>query len=109
MVNALFVCGRARLRSPTAAQVFASWRGVETDFGGLNPDADTPLSADQIDWADIVFVMEPRQRAVLTRRFRQHLKATRIVCLSIPDRYGFMEPELVRLLEAKAGPLLRAD
>jgi len=30
-----------------------------------------------------------------------------VVCLDIPDRYDFMQPELVALLLEKAGPLLR--
>ena len=58
MARALFLCSRNRLRSPTAEAVFAAWPGVETDSAGLAPDADTRLSAEQLEWADIVFVME---------------------------------------------------
>jgi predicted protein tyrosine phosphatase len=107
LTNALFVCGRNKLRSPTAERVFASWPNVETDSGGLNSDAETPLSADQIEWADIIFVMEPRQRTKLASRFRKALKGKRLICLDIADKYAFMQPELVALLAAKAGPLLR--
>lgn len=107
MIHALFVCGRNRLRSPTAAQVFADWPGVETDSAGLNPDAEATLSAEHLEWADIVFVMERKQAAKLRRQFAKHLKSARIVCLDIPDHFTFMQPELVALLTAKAGPLLR--
>lgn len=107
MIHALFVCGRNRLRSPTAAQVFSNWPDVETDCAGLNPDAEVPLGADHLEWADTVFVMERKQAAKLRSQFGPHLKSKRIVCLDIPDRYGFMQPELVALLTAKAGPLLR--
>nr|WP_199541052.1 hypothetical protein [Paraburkholderia kururiensis] len=31
----------------------------------------------------------------------------RIVCLDIPDKYAFMQPELIALLERKAGSFLR--
>ncbi len=31
----------------------------------------------------------------------------RVVCLDIPDDYGFMQPELVALLEKKVGPFLK--
>ncbi|MEO0763692.1 MAG: low molecular weight phosphotyrosine protein phosphatase [Pseudomonadota bacterium] len=58
MKRVLFVCGRGRARSPTAAQVFADWPGVSTDFGGVSPDADDVLSADQIDWADLIIAMD---------------------------------------------------
>lgn len=106
-LNALFVCGRNKQRSPTAEQFFATWRGVETDSAGLNPDAETPLSADQIEWADIVFAMERGQRLKLAKRFRRALKGKRLVCLDIPDKYAFMAPDLTALLNARAGPLLR--
>lgn len=107
MKNALFICSMNRLRSPTAEQVFSGWPGVETDSAGLAPDADVQVSAEQIAWADIVFVMEKAHRSKLTRRFFKVLKNKRVICLDIPDEYEFMQPELVRLLEAKAGRFLR--
>lgn len=106
-MRALFVCGRNRLRSPTAEGLFGAWPGVETDSAGLNPDADTPLSAEHIEWADIVFVMDRAQRAKVSARFRRELNGKRLICLDIADKYAFMQPELLALLEAKAGPLLR--
>lgn len=108
MIRALFICSRNRLRSPTAEEVFARWPGVETDSAGLGSDADVPLSSEQIEWATIIFVMEKVHRNRLATRFRRHLDGKRVVCLDIPDDYEYMQPELVRLLEAKAGRFLRA-
>ena len=108
MKRALFICSRNRLRSPTAEQVFASWQDVETDSAGLARDAAVPLSSDQIAWANIIFVMEKSHRSRLSSRFGKYLGGKRIVCLDIPDDYAFMQPELVILLEKKAGPFLRA-
>ena len=51
--------------------------------------------------------MESAHRSKIQRRFRPRLKGKRIVCLDIPDDYGFMDPALVTLLERKVGPLLR--
>lgn len=107
MTNALFICSRNRLRSPTAEAVFASWPGVETDSAGLAPDAEIVLSAEQIEWADVIFVMERRHRARLSRRFARYLKGKRVICLDIPDEYEFMAPELVMRLETTAGQYLR--
>ena len=107
MQRALFICSRNRLRSPTAEQVFSTWPNVETDSAGLGSDADVPLSSEQIAWATIIFVMEKRHRSLLSKRFRQHLNGKRVVCLDIPDDYDYMQPELVQLLEAKAGRFLR--
>ncbi|KWC74785.1 low molecular weight protein tyrosine phosphatase family protein [Burkholderia cepacia] len=107
MTRALFVCSRNRLRSPTAEAVFAAWPGVETDSAGLAPDADTHVCTEQLDWADVVFVMERAHKTGLAAQFGTHLRHKKVVCLDIPDRYTYMQPELVMLLERKAGPFLR--
>jgi predicted protein tyrosine phosphatase len=69
---------------------------------GLNHDADVPCTPELVEWADIIFVMEKAHRTKLSRRFKRHLRAN-VICLDIPDDYEFMQPELVKLLEAKAG------
>ncbi|MFM0207177.1 low molecular weight protein tyrosine phosphatase family protein [Paraburkholderia sediminicola] len=107
MTRALFICSKNRLRSPTAEQVFAAWPNVETDSAGLGADADVQLSPEQLRWADIVFVMEKAHRARLSAKFRACLSGKKVICLDIPDDYVFMQPELVALLEQKAGRFLR--
>lgn len=107
MKRVLFVCGKARVRSPTAAQVFADWDGVRTDFGGISNDADDALSADQIDWADVIMVMERRHATRLNDRFRKMLAGKKVLVLDIRDRYTFMEAELIDELLNKAGTRLR--
>lgn len=99
-MKVLFVCSQNRLRSPTAEQVFSTRPGIEVDSAGTNNDAETPLTAELVAWADIIFVMEKQHRAKLQRHFRKVLKA-RVVCLDIPDDYDFMDPGLIRLLEAR--------
>lgn len=107
MKKLLFICSRNRLRSPTAEAVFAAMPGIETDSAGLAEDAACPLSADQLQWADVVFVMEKRHRALLTRRFPRHLRGKRLVCLDIPDDYAYLQPELIELLKRRVLPQLR--
>lgn len=107
MQHVLFVCSRNRLRSPTAERVFGELAGVEADSAGLAPDADVPLSRDQLDWADTIFVMERAHRTKLMRAFGNAVQGKRVICLDIPDRYAFMQPELVELLERKVLPHLR--
>ena len=79
---------------------------METASAGLAPDAEEACSVELVEWADIIFVMEKSHRAKLQRRFRGSLKRARVVCLDIPDDYGFMQPELVALLKAKVGRFL---
>ncbi len=101
MKHVLFVCGRNRLRSPKAEAVFGDYPNIEVASAGTNPDADTPLSADLVEWADIIFVMEKSHREKLSKRFRPSLRNARVICLDIPDKYKFMDPELVRILKLK--------
>ncbi len=104
----LFVCSRNRLRSPTAEAVFAGHDGLETASAGLAPDADCPLEAEQIGWADLIVVMERVHKTRINQRFAQALCGKKLVCLDIPDRYTFMQPELLALLERKMAPHLQA-
>lgn len=104
--NLLFLCSRNKLRSPTAEAVFRGRPGIETDSAGLSPDAEVPLSPEQIAWADLILVMEKVHRSRLNRKFGKHLAGKRVVVLDIPDNYGLMDPELVRLLEARCAPYL---
>ena len=107
MKHVLFVCGRNRLRSPTAENVFCDYPNVEVASAGTNHDADTPLSAELVAWADIIFVMEKGHREKIASRFRATLKSTRIVCLDIPDKFKFMDPALIAILKSKVSPHLR--
>ncbi|MDB5389594.1 MAG: phosphotyrosine protein phosphatase [Planctomycetaceae bacterium] len=100
-MRVLFLCSQNRLRSPTAEEVFSSYSGVEVASAGLNHDAETPLSPELLQWAEVIFVMEQAHRNKLSKRFRAHLHGKRVICLNIPDEFEFMDPELVRLLEAK--------
>lgn len=107
MLRLLFLCTQNRMRSPTAEQVFASWPNVETDSAGLHSSAAVVLSSEQIAWADVIFVMEHRHRTLLSKNYRAHLNGKRVICLDIPDRFPFMDPALVSLLETKVEPFLR--
>lgn len=79
---------------------------MEVASAGTNNDAETPLTLELVEWADIIFVMEKAHRAKLQTRFRPALKSKRVVCLDIPDKYEFMEPALVSLLETKLARFL---
>lgn len=104
----LFVCSQNRLRSPTAEQVFSRRQDLEVDSAGTNHDAENPLTAELVAWADVIFVMEKADRSKLQRRFRAVLGGRRVVCLDIPDDYAFMQPELIQLLETKVSRHLPA-
>ena len=52
-------------------------------------------------------VMETPQRRYLSAHFGDVLKHKNVVNLNIPDKYEYMQPELVAALRAKVLPLLR--
>ncbi len=103
----LFVCSENRLRSPTGEEVFSQYRDIEAIGCGTNADADTPLSGDLVEWADIIFVMEKSHRKKVSEKYQQLLKGKKLVCLDIPDNYKRMDPELIRILEARVSKHIR--
>ncbi len=99
----LFLCSRNKLRSPTAEAIFADHPAVEVDSAGLSRDAEVPVSLEQIEWADLILVMEPVHRRRLNQKFGRALAGKQVVVLDIPDRFEFMEPALVELLKQRCG------
>jgi predicted protein tyrosine phosphatase len=99
MKRLLFLCSQNKLRSPTAEAIFSDYPGVETDSAGLNHDAVNPLSDEQIEWADLILVMEKTHLNRLNRKFGPRLKGKRIAVPGIPDDYEFMDPVLIERLK----------
>jgi len=104
----VFVCSQNKLRSPTAEQIYASRPDLEVSSAGTNNDAENPLTAELIDWAGTIFVMEKTHLQKIRRRFKRHLSGKRLICLDIPDDFGFMDAALVALLKRKLAPFLGA-
>ena len=106
-MNLLFVCSENRLRSPTGEEVFSKYEGINAIGAGTNSDADTTVSGDLIEWADVVFVMEKSHRNKVSKKFKDLLKDKKLVCLDIPDNYDRMDPALIRLLENRVSKHVR--
>lgn len=107
MKKLLFVCSENRLRSPTAEAVFSEYDGVEAIGAGTNSDADTPVSGDLIEWADVILVMEKTHRNKISKKYKPLLKNKRLIVLDIPDNYACMDPELIKLLKSKVSRVIR--
>ncbi len=104
--NALFICSRNQWRSPTAEQVFRRWPGVNARSAGTSPNARRTVTADDLRWADVILVMEPKHRRQLIARFSRPLLKKAVHVLDIPDDYRYMDPDLVELLEDVVPPLI---
>jgi predicted protein tyrosine phosphatase len=97
----LFICSQNKWRSPTAEAVFAHVNGVDALSAGTNHDAETPLSTDLVEWADMVVCMERVHQRKLQRDFARVLKGKQVTVLGIKDDYRFMDPELVERIKTK--------
>ena len=100
-MNLLFVCSENRLRSPTAETIFSDYPGVRARSAGLGPLAGTPVSRELIEWAHIVLVMEPMHKRAIESEYGELVTNTPVVSLEIPDRFPYMDPELVELFKRK--------
>lgn len=81
--------------------MFGNEPGIEARSAGLKNNAEIPLGAEDIEWANIIFVMERVHKKKLQQQFKAHLKDQRVICLDIPDNYQYMQPELVDIFLRK--------
>jgi predicted protein tyrosine phosphatase len=99
----LFVCRLNRHRSATAERIFCKRKDLDVRSAGTQEDALVRVNARMLDWADIIFAMDPLQVEALRRMFPAHPALERVVCLDIPDEFVFLQSQLVELLEQKVG------
>lgn len=100
-MRTLFICNQNQNRSKTAELMFKN--DFETKSAGLYNNA--PVSIEQLEWADLIVVMEDEQRKELGRRFPSIYMKKRIVSLEISDVYHYGQTELKRLLKEKMNNL----
>jgi predicted protein tyrosine phosphatase len=105
-LEVLFVCSRNQWRSPTAERIFAGRTDIQVRSRGLSRTARRKLSAADLSWAKLIFVMEEEHRERLVEQFADALVDTPVHVLDIPDEYPLMDPELIELLRQGVEPVL---
>lgn len=73
---------------------------------GLSDSSPRRLRVADLEWADVVFVMESKHRSRIRESMSQALGQTPVNILDIPDDYQFMDPELVDLLQERVEAFL---
>lgn len=106
MQNFLFICSRNKWRSPTAEKIWQRSNIINTRSAGTSPNAKRVVSVKDVEWADVIFVMEEKHKNRLKAKFTRLLDFKEIVVLDVPDDFGFMDKELVELLEDLMAPYL---
>jgi predicted protein tyrosine phosphatase len=99
-MKVLFVCSMARLRSKTASDCL----GYDSEYAGLDSDADVRLSQTMLDHADTVVCMEASHKTKLRKKFNVNMSKVQV--WGIPDDYEYMDDTLLCLLRGKAETLL---
>jgi protein-tyrosine phosphatase len=99
--NLLFVCSRNRKRSLTAEHLRRGSTRCRVRSVGTEPSARVQVRAADIEWADIVYVMEHSHvNRMRDRGLRDELRGKHVVCLDVPDEYEYMDDDLVEILQA---------
>jgi predicted protein tyrosine phosphatase len=93
----LFICNQNKHRSKTAELLFKD--RYETKSAGLYNEH--PVKQSDLEWADLVLVMEDEQRKELSIRFPKTYLQKRILSLDIPDMYSFNQESLKSILNEK--------
>jgi len=97
----LFVCNLNRNRSRTAEDTLKDNENYEVSSAGILEDSVKKLTRQDLEWADMVFVFEERQRKWIAENFPTEYLKKKIITLNIPDIYDYMHPELVRLIKER--------
>jgi predicted protein tyrosine phosphatase len=94
----LFVCGKNKWRSPTAERIYKNDKRVEVRSAGMSGKSRHPISIEDVEWADLILVMESRYKSWILGLFCD-LSLPRIENLDVPDEYEYMDEELIEIIE----------
>lgn len=103
--NVLVVCGKNKRRSRTAEYIFKNDRRFNIRSVGLSPKSERVINEKDIEWSDLIFVMEDGQGARVTGVYRNY--ELNIEVLHVPDEYEYLDPELIALLESRINATLK--
>jgi predicted protein tyrosine phosphatase len=76
---------------------------------GFSGKSRREISGDDLDWADLVLVMERRYERRIRAEFRERQYFPPMESLEIPDQYKFMDQELIELIRSGTEHHIRAN
>ncbi len=101
LMKLLFVCSHNQTRSFMAEVIYEGFSGYAVKSAGTEDSARIRLTEEDIQWANMIFVMESVHAQELQRRFGGLLSGKKVICLQIPDIYRCLEPTLIKELKTK--------
>lgn len=99
MQNILFVCSRNQWRSPTAEKIYSKDPRINVCSAGTSPKARKTINTKDIEWAELIFVMEYKHKERLRAEYSKLLRYKKVIVLDVPDEYQYMDEELVELIK----------
>jgi predicted protein tyrosine phosphatase len=105
MQRILFVCGRNKWRSPTAERIYRNDSRVQVRSAGVSSSAQRQVSQKDIEWCNLVLVMEQKYKECILKKFRS-FQLPPIYSLDISDDYQFMDEELIELIKVGTEPFI---
>lgn len=84
-MNLLFLYGRAPVRSPTAERALGDVPGVETRAAGVSVDAEVPVSADDVTWANVIACTEREHAGKPRKKVGKSPRGKCVVVLGIQE------------------------
>ena len=105
-MNLLFICSRNKWRSRTAETIFKNDPMHHVKSAGTDDGAKVRVNEKNLDWADIIFVMEDKHKQRIKEKFNTASIIKKIVVLEIPDDYQYMDPELIDIIKTSVSPYL---
>jgi protein-tyrosine phosphatase len=112
-MNILFVCSKNLSRSPTAEMIYKDHSGLNVksagtesstgaeQFEGSEQSTAIELTAENINWSDLIFAMEEKHKQTMIEKFPFEIKQKKIIVLGIQDKYKFMDDELIEEIKIK--------
>ncbi len=104
--HVLFICSKNQWRSPTAERIYRNDPDLAVRSAGTSSKARRPVTIKDLQWADLVMVMESKHRRRLMADFPKVARHKAFHVLEIEDRYPFMDPVLIEELRTSIDPLL---
>jgi predicted protein tyrosine phosphatase len=91
----LFVCSAGLLRSPTGASLY-NILGYNTRSCGSEDYALIPLSANLIEWAELIVFVNKYNYLGAQQTFKNLIPEWKCLVLDIEDDYNYNDPKLIQ-------------
>lgn len=102
-LRVLFVCALNQWRSPTAERIYRNDARLEVRSAGVRSEARRRVSRADLEWADVVFVMEREQKRWIQEQFRD-VELPEIRVVEIADEFHYMDSRLQEALRTALDP-----